>query len=193
METLKEIIVRLEKASKKYNIQPQDQLEWWCDYMLELFSKYRDEEHHNVMKKKNFKLFHLSWFLFSHEGKTNDEMDLLGNLYEILNNSKLKVSWFDNIYGRNLSFHKDKDGKPTAKNDICGTGRQMIIHKMYSYDNYYYKAYDSKPLLVKICALNMYFHNLHGTAMCYRRISEPPFERKEFGYEITYETINKIE
>lgn len=192
METVKDIIVRLEEASKKHNILPQEQLEWWCDYMLELFSTDGDVEHHNVMQMKNSELFHLSMLLLNREGTANDKMDLLGNLYEILNNSKLKVSWFENMFGRNLSVGVDENGKPIACTNTCGTGRQMIIHSMYTYIIHYYKAFDTKPLFVKICALNMFFHGLQGTTICYGKISEPPFERKEFGYEIKCKTINKI-
>ena len=87
----------------------------------------------------------------------------------------------------------DENGQPIAFNNNCCTGRKMILHSMYTYNFYYYKAFDTKPLFVKICALNMFIHGLQGPTICCRKKSNPPFEHKEFGYEVKYQTINRID
>lgn len=188
---MKRIINELKKASQKHNIQHHNQLEWWCDYMLELFStdgflnsEKSIAEHYEKMRVKNEDLFRITfeWMVIIEQNiRKGKNCDVLGTIYEELYLTKNKAGDLGQFFTptdvceviANI-FGVNDNPTSTCNDPACGSGRMLIAnHMMSESKKHYYIAEDVDPLMCKMCALNMMIHGMLGHVVCHDTLKNP--------------------
>ena len=183
---MERIIKELKQASQKHNIQHHQQLEWWCDYMLELFStdgfwNGDIREHYKAMRFKNVDLFRitLDWLVITYNQINKGKcIDVLGTIYEKLYLNKNKAGELGQFFTptdicETIGNIVGENNNPTATDDPA-CGRTLIAkHMMSESKKHYYIAEDVDPLMCKMCALNMMIHGMLGHVVCHDTLSNP--------------------
>ena len=186
---MEKIISELKKAAQKHNIQHHNQLEWWCDYMLEFFSVdgYLNgdlKKYYKEVGEKNEELLRitLDWVIITdYHNRKGKWCDVLGTIYEKFYLNKNKAGELGQFFtptgvceliGKIMG---EKNNPTSTVNDpACGSGRTLIAHHMMSESKkHYYIAEDVDSLMCKMCALNMMIHGMHGHVVCHDTLKNP--------------------
>lgn len=205
MKSIKEIIKHIQTHARKHTIEAHNTLNAWLDYMIEYFdiSQYRTPDGWAKMQDAKFKespeLYSATYLWMS---LTADNMekgqssDVLGYVYEELFQSKSKASslgqFFTPMCLSDLCSMLTSDGKKnnrvTVNDCACGSGRMLVSHYMQATsknqtnNNSYYVGEDIDITSVKMCALNLMIHGMHGRAIRHDTLRDPI--SFDYGFEV---------
>lgn len=203
MASIKEIIKHIQTHAHKHTIEAHNTLNAWLDYMIEYFdiSQYRTPDGWAKMQDSKFKespeLYSATYLWMS---ITADNMekghssDILGTVYEELFQSKSKASSLGQFFTpcslsdlmAKISYNPT-EGRHAVNDCACGSGRTLISHYMEKlrkedHTPAYYIGEDIDIASVKMCALNMLIHGMHGRAIRHDTLLDPI--SFDYGFEI---------
>lgn len=202
MSSIKEIIRHITNHANKLSIERHNTLNTWLDYMIEYFdiSQYHTPEGWAQMQDRKYKespeLYSATYMwmdLTATDMEKGQTSDILGTVYEELFQSKGKASslgqFFTPIPLCDLLTLISYEQKSQVRiNDCaCGSGRTLVSHYMEKlrkedHTPAYYIGEDIDIASVKMCALNMLIHGMHGRAIRHDTLLDPI--SFDYGFEI---------
>lgn len=204
MASIKEIIKHIQTHARNHTIEAHNTLNAWLYYMIEYFdiSQYRTPDGWAKMQDAKFKespeLYSATYLWMSltadnmEKGQTSD---ILGSVYEELFQSKSKASSLGQFFTpcslsdlmAKISYNPT-EGRHAVNDCACGSGRTLLSHYMTASANeqkpksHYYVGEDIDITSVKMCALNMMIHGMHGRAVRHDTLRDPI--SFDYGFEI---------
>ena len=198
MSSIKEIIRHITNHANKLSIERHNTMNTWLDYMIEYFdiSQYHTPEGWAQMQDRKYKespeLTYMWMDLTATDMEKGQTSDILGTVYEELFQSKGKASSLGQFFTPiplcdMLSMCTWQDNQKRFNDCACGSGRTLVSHYMEKLrrDDHtpaYYIGEDIDIASVKMCALNMLIHGMHGRAIRHDTLMDPI--RFDYGFEI---------
>lgn len=203
MSSVKEIIKHITNHTNKLNIERHNTLNTWLDYMIEYFdiSQYRTPEGWAQMQDKKYREspdLYTATYMWMDITATDMEAyrtsDILGTVYEELFQSKGKASSLGQFFTPlpicdmlSQCTWQNNQKRFNVNDCSCGSGRTLVSHYMEklrrnNHTPAFYIGEDIDITSVKMCALNMMIHGMHGRAVRHDTLMEPV--SFDYGFEI---------